>query len=81
MLGGAGESVLLVSWTETVGDCPEAIGPHQLDANGKCCFCGAKVGRSSPRYDRHQSAQSTRYSTQDPRWIDGPDEADYLDGR
>lgn len=70
-----------MSWVETVGDCPEAIGPHQTDGKGKCCFCGAKVSSPAPRYTRHQSQYATRYGTQDPRWIDGPDEEDYLDGR
>lgn len=70
-----------MSHVDLVGECPQAIGPHQVDARGVCCFCSAKVASPSPRYERHQSAYATRYSTQDPRWIDGPDEADYLDGR
>lgn len=70
-----------MSYTELIGICPQAIGGHQTDAKGVCCFCSAKVGPAAPRYTRHQSSWATRYTTQDPRWIDGPDEEDYLDGR
>lgn len=70
-----------MSTSTLTGDCPEAIGPHQCNARGVCAFCGAKVASAAPRYLGHPSAYASRYGTQDPRWIDGPDEEDYLDGR
>jgi len=61
--------------------CPDAIyGIHGLtDARGRCPYCGHKVEGAQPfGPDSQKRDQAAR--AQDPLSIDGPDEADYLDG-
>lgn len=51
----------------------------RTDVQGRCLLCGQKIEAAMPfgpdSRNRRQAARA-----QDPLSIDGPDEADYLDG-
>ena len=61
--------------------CPESVtGIHDnTDVQGRCLLCRQKIERAMAfGPDPSQRRQAAR--AQDPLSIDGPDEADYLDG-
>lgn len=65
-----------------MSNCPESVyGSHQgPDKQGKCLLCRHKIDRAMT-FGPDSSKRSQTRRAQDPLSVDGPDEADYLDGR
>jgi len=61
--------------------CPESVhGIHDnTDVQGRCLLCRQKI-ESAMRFGPDAAKRAQTRRAQDPLSIDGPDEADYLDG-
>jgi hypothetical protein len=61
--------------------CKESVyGTHQMtDTRGCCLLCGEKI-ESAARFGPDSIKRRQAARAQDPLSVDGPDEADYLDG-
>lgn len=65
----------------TVSVCPESVyGFHShTDVQGRCLLCGTKI-EAALSFGPNASKRAQASHAQDPASVDGPDEADYLDG-
>ncbi len=61
--------------------CPESVyGIHgHTDTRGRCLLCGHRIESALSFGPDRTKRQQAEYA-QDPLSVDGPDEADYLDG-